>query len=304
MIGCTILRAVSGILRTHRGRRGSGPGRLPVGATIAGQPGPAGSGASPLAFALACAASLPAVRITTCLCGVPPDQCGFALLLSARVACLSHLVGVGHCSLAIGHGPSAGLLVCVLDRRLVSPLSSSRACSGAGSGWHCCGWITVSAVLLLEGLAPWCRPRACVLFTGPSPWWRIASGARLRRSWGRPTERGLSAGQLHCGSALSQVAASPIRAPGAWGQVGRKFEPGAALGGQIQPASGQLTHGRWRCSRTSPQATAIGNGPPGGRGLGAGAGKAGIPGRSRPALHPGHGADPACAEHGCLARAG
>ncbi len=26
MIGCTILRAVSGILRTHRGRRGSGLG--------------------------------------------------------------------------------------------------------------------------------------------------------------------------------------------------------------------------------------------------------------------------------------
>jgi hypothetical protein len=32
LIGCTILRAVSGILRTQRGRRGSGSGRQPAGA--------------------------------------------------------------------------------------------------------------------------------------------------------------------------------------------------------------------------------------------------------------------------------
>ena len=36
MIGCTILRAVSGILRTHRGRRGSGLGRQLAVATCAG----------------------------------------------------------------------------------------------------------------------------------------------------------------------------------------------------------------------------------------------------------------------------
>ncbi len=36
MIGCTILRAVSGILRTQRGRRGSGPGKQLAGATCAG----------------------------------------------------------------------------------------------------------------------------------------------------------------------------------------------------------------------------------------------------------------------------
>jgi hypothetical protein len=168
------------------------------------------------------------VRLTTCPCGVPPGPCGFALLLSARVACLSHLVGVWHCSLAIGHGPSAGLLVGVLDSRPVSPLSSSRACSGAGSGWHCCGWIAVSAVPLLEGLAPWRRALARALFR------RIASGARPRLSWGRPTERGLPAGQLHCGSAFGQVAVSPNRAPGAPGQVGRKFEPGAALAAALR----------------------------------------------------------------------
>jgi hypothetical protein len=41
--------------------------------------------------------------------------------------------------LAIGHGRIVGLLAGVSDRRTVSPLSSSSACSGAGSGWHGCG---------------------------------------------------------------------------------------------------------------------------------------------------------------------
>jgi hypothetical protein len=35
---------------------------------------------------------------------------------------------------------------------------------------------------------------ACALFAGPSPWWRIASGARLRRSRGHRAGRGQSAG--------------------------------------------------------------------------------------------------------------
>ncbi len=35
-------------------------------------------------------------------------------------------VGVGHCPLAVGLGPSAGLLVCVPYRRPVSPLSCGR----------------------------------------------------------------------------------------------------------------------------------------------------------------------------------
>ena len=95
--------------------------------------------------------------------------------------------------------------------------------------------------------------RARALSAGPSPWWRIASGARPRRSWGRPTERGLPAGQHHCGSAFGQVTVSPNRAPGAPGQVGRKIEPGAAPGGHghvtIQSAfwlalSRQVTLGR------------------------------------------------------------
>jgi hypothetical protein len=138
----------------------------------------------------------------------------------------------------IGHGPSAGPLVGVLDRRPVSPLSSSRACSGAGSGWHDCGWIAVSAVPLLEGLAPWCRARARALCTGPS-----------HRGGGSPVARGLAchgvarlsaACQLSASlwkrdlSVSGQVAVSPNRATGAPGQVGRKIEPGAAPGGHGQ----------------------------------------------------------------------
>jgi hypothetical protein len=108
---------------------------------------------------------------------------------------LSPLAGIGHCPLAIGHGPSAGLLVSVLDRRPISPLSSPRACSGAGPGWHGCGWIAVSAVLS-EGPAPW-RWAPLVLCPlgrhrgGRSP---LASGARLRRSRGHRAGRGQSAG--------------------------------------------------------------------------------------------------------------
>jgi hypothetical protein len=59
---------------------------------------------------------------------------------------------------------------------------------------------------------------------GSSPWWRIASGARLRRSRGYRTKRGLTAGQHHCGCAFGQVAVSPNRAPRAPGQVGSKVE--------------------------------------------------------------------------------
>ncbi len=108
---------------------------------------------------------------------------------------LSPLACVGHCSLAVGHGPSAGLPVGVPDRLPVSPLSSPRACSGAGPGWHGCGWIAASAVLS-EGLAAGAVALvlAFALSAGPSPWWRIASGARLRRSRGYRAERGQPAG--------------------------------------------------------------------------------------------------------------
>jgi hypothetical protein len=79
-------------------------------------------------------------------CGLAHCACGLPLsTLPARVACLHHLAGVGHCSLAIGHGCTVGLPLGVLDRQPVSPLPSTSACSGAGSGWHGCWWISFSA---------------------------------------------------------------------------------------------------------------------------------------------------------------
>jgi hypothetical protein len=48
MIGCMILRAVSSILRTHRGRRGSVLGRFPAGAIRAGPARLGWAGYSPL----------------------------------------------------------------------------------------------------------------------------------------------------------------------------------------------------------------------------------------------------------------
>jgi hypothetical protein len=81
------------------------------------------------------------------------------------------------------------LLVSVLDRRPVSPLSSLRACSGAGSGWHGCGWIAVSAVLS-EGLAPW--PRRPLLVRCPLGRLR-GGGSPAARGFAGHGDTGLSA---------------------------------------------------------------------------------------------------------------
>jgi hypothetical protein len=98
------------------------------------------------ASTLACAASLLAraaylfarvAHLAPRPCGLPLRSCGSPL---------SHLAGVGQRLLAISHGCLVGLLVGVLDRRPVSPLPSTSACSGAGSGWHGCGCIADSAV--------------------------------------------------------------------------------------------------------------------------------------------------------------
>ncbi len=100
MIGCTILRAVSGILLTHRGRRWSGlrTRRQLAVATCAGlvRRGRAG-------YRL-----LWPLRLRSSPGGSPLRPCGSPL---------SHLAGVGQCPLAIGHGCLVGLLVGVLDRR-------------------------------------------------------------------------------------------------------------------------------------------------------------------------------------------
>jgi hypothetical protein len=74
--------------------------------------------------------------------------CGSTLRCDASRPCGSTLAGVGQCPLAIGHGCLVLLLAGELDRRPVSPLSSTPACSGAGSGWHCRMQIADSTVYL------------------------------------------------------------------------------------------------------------------------------------------------------------
>ena len=122
LIGCTRLRAVSGILRTQRGRRGSrgagqhagtgsaGPGRhgrpVPISTDLASRP---------------CGSSLslaPVAQVSRSLLWFNPRPCG------------STLAGVGQCPTAIGHGCPAGLRAGVPDRRPVSPLSSSLGAVG------------------------------------------------------------------------------------------------------------------------------------------------------------------------------
>jgi hypothetical protein len=176
-----------------------------------------------------------------------------AALLFARVACLSHLAGVGHCSLAIGqfgHGRSVGLLARVLDRRSVSPLPSTSACSGAGSGWHGCEWIAVGAVYS-EGLAPWRRPLLLRVQLGR----HRCGGSPGSCGFASLGDTGLSAACQPAGitadAFLVKLAFSPNRVPWGPGQVGSKFKPGAVMGGQglahpSQPATGQLTRGRRR----------------------------------------------------------
>jgi hypothetical protein len=173
---------------------------------------------------------------------------------------LSPLAGVGHCPLAIGHGLSAGLLVGVLDRGPVSPLSSPRACSGAGPGWHGCGWIAVS-VVLSEGPAPW---RWAPLVRCPLGRHR-GGGSPAARGCAGHWDTGLGATSQLVRAALRRcvwsAAGSPYRAFGRSGRVDRKVELGAAQGGHgpvtpingYQPAIGQLTRGRCCRSRAHGQ---------------------------------------------------
>ncbi len=107
LIGCTRLRAVSGILRTQRGRRGSGgAGRLA--GTVSAGPGQCGR------------PGLHLLRVNLS----PPR------LKPASRPCGSTLAGVGQRPLANGHGCSAGPRTGVPDRRPASPLSSSLGAVG------------------------------------------------------------------------------------------------------------------------------------------------------------------------------
>ena len=140
----------------------------------------------------------------------------FAAWLATR-PCGSTLAGVGQCPLAIGHGCLVGLLADVLDRRPVSPLSST-SCSGAGSGWHCRNQIADCTVFLGGPATGGVDPLLCA-----NSWavtvivWQIASVARLRWSRGHWAERGQSVRLGATVDALSAKLASsscrPTRGP-------------------------------------------------------------------------------------------
>jgi hypothetical protein len=187
LMGCTRLRAVSGILRTQRGRRGSGGVRLRAGTVSAG---PAQCGRSGLDLHRVCLSPL--------------------WLKSASRPCGSTLAGVGHRPLANGRGCLVGLRVWVLDRRPVSPLSSSPACSGAGSGRHLRTQIAVGTVMLgglaTDGASPLlCADSWAVTVR------RIASAARLRQSRGHRTERGQPVSHQHGTTAVALSAKFGVR---------------------------------------------------------------------------------------------
>jgi hypothetical protein len=180
LIGCTRLRAVSGILRTQRGRRGSrgagqhagtgsaGPGRhgrpVPISTDLASRP---------------CGSSLslaPVAQVSRSPLWINPRPCG------------STLAGVGQCPTATGHGCPAGLRAGVPDRRSVSPLSSSLGAVGRARA---------GAAVRRSPSAPFFGGPATV---GAGPlmcadgWdgtvWRTVSTARLRQPRGHRAVRG------------------------------------------------------------------------------------------------------------------
>jgi hypothetical protein len=180
---------------------------------------------------------------------------------------LSHLAGVCQCPLAIGHGFLVGLLAGVLDRRPVSPLSSTSACSGAGLGWHGRRRIADSTVYL-EGLAT----GGAGHLSCANSWavtvvvWRIASVARLRRSRAQPVSRpGTTVDALS-----AKLASSPSRPhwgpvmhdscpcrQSRWARRGRATNQQASGLLTTQPASGVLN----RPVACSPSAGGAGAGP-------------------------------------------
>jgi hypothetical protein len=210
MIGCTILRAVSSVIA---GGTGVGSGYIPrakaratssaLHSSVVGTSATAPSrlcGPSPRAGQAQPGRSLPSAIGPGRLVGPEPVAPLASSQYSASVRgglptlLLSPLAGIGHCPLAIGHGPSAGLLVGVLDCGPVSPLSSPRACSGSGASWLARLRVDRRQRRSVGGSGAVALGPACALSAGPSPWWRIASGARLRRSLGHRAGRDQSAG--------------------------------------------------------------------------------------------------------------
>ena len=134
---------------------------------------------------------------------------------------LSHLAGVGGQPLANGYGRTArAARGRARSNQATSSLPLSSACSGGASlGWH--GQrVVIPARRDLGGSGAVAPSFARAWSAGPPPEWRIASVMRLRRSRGRRTERGSTAGRHFCGSALGPAGSLPE--PGLLGPV--KFD--------------------------------------------------------------------------------
>ena len=213
MIGCTRLRAVSGILRTQRGRRGSrGAGQHAgtgsAGPCRRGRPGPISTDLA----SRPCGSSLPLA---------PVAQVSRSLLWFNPRPCGSTLAGVGQCPTATGHGCPAGLRTGVPDRRPVSPLPSSLGAVGRARA-GAAGRGSPSAPLFGGPATVGAGPLMCA-----DSWavtvWRIASAAWLRQSRGHRTERGqpvshqLGTTAVALSAKLAFGACQPARCPGAGG---------------------------------------------------------------------------------------
>ncbi len=99
------------------------------------------------------------------------------------------------------------------SNQATASLPPSSACSGdAGLGWHG-PWVVLPTRRDLGESGAVALAFACACSAGPSPVWRIASVTRPRRSRGYRTERGLTAGRHHCGSALCLAGSQPEPGP-------------------------------------------------------------------------------------------
>ena len=231
--GCTRLRAVSGILRTQRGRRGSGG----VGSSLRAPPPPARASA---------AGRSPSPQPSQ----QPPRPCGSSTPL-APVAHLWPAPGVAHC-----HRPLVSSRAAY--RRARSPARIATVvlagCSGAGSGWRCRARIAVCTVSLEGSATVGAGPLLCA-----DSWavtvWRIASAARLCQ----PRVTGLStATQSPNSMAPLWLLSRPVRSMGPAGRAEARARaaPGRADSARV---SHRLAHRSHWAPAPPPLATSPGH---------------------------------------------
>ena len=192
LIGCTRLRAVSGILRTQRGRRGSGgAGRLagtaPAGPGQCGRPGPPSPPSHPSPLWL---------KPSSCPCGSNSGR------RRASPTCHRPLVS-SRAAYRCARSPARTATVV------------PAGCSGAGSGWCCRAWIAVCTVTLGGPATVGAGPLLCA-----DSWavtvWRIASTARPRQPRSHRAERGHPVTPQH-GTTVAALSASSAYGAGRTG---------------------------------------------------------------------------------------